>query len=108
MLVDDISAHVDEMLWNINLDWASFVTSSTKARRLRKIFEISQSLKKWRDQRTDWPRINAAVGMTADLAIDGAGIQTRAAANASQGLAILTGENFRASVVDQNQVKFLR
>ena len=55
------------------------------------------------------PRVSRAVGVAADVAENRADVQARAAADAMQRVALLgVGEQFRAAVVEQHDVKFLR
>lgn len=53
--------------------------------------------------------IRCGVGMSADDAVDGAGIQTGAAANAMQDFAFFgVGQQFAAAVVQKHDVKLVR
>src|SRR5579871_4716136 len=56
----------------------------------------------------DGAAIDAAVRMAADTAINGTGIQTRPAADALQAFAKRRAEDFRAAVIENDEVKFLR
>src|SRR5262245_19434806 len=93
MLRLDVAPEVDQVTGDVDLHRARFVTRSAKAACLRKVLEIPKPLEKRRDQRADGAGIDAAVRVPADLAIDRAGVQARAAADAAKRLAIfLAGE----------------
>ncbi len=55
----------------------------------------------------DRPRIDAAVGVPADLLIHRAGVQARAAADAVEDLGQLAAEHLAAAVVDEHDVQLL-
>ena len=57
------------------------------------------------DDGADRPGVDRAVGVAADLAVDGAGVQARAAADAVQRLLARAAQDVRAPVVDDDQVQ---
>src|SRR5665213_2988123 len=73
------------------------------------MFPILQAAQMWRDDRTDRPAVSRAVSVAADIAKNRADIQARAAADAMERVALLgVGEQFRALIVEQHDVPFLR
>src|SRR5207248_8444799 len=55
--------------------------------------------------RTDWTRIDVAVRVTANRAIHGTDVETRAAANAPENLGGLAAAHPAAAVVEQHDVE---
>src|SRR5690349_8199289 len=108
MLVDDVAPQVDQVTRDVDFHRTRFVARAAQAGRLRQILEITEPLKQRRDQRADRPGIDAAVRVSADLAVNRARVEARAAADAAQRLAIfLAREDFAAAVVDQDEMEFL-
>src|SRR5580704_16047450 len=74
-LVGDIAAKADQMPGDVDLDGAGFVAGTAQAAGLGQVFEFSESLEEGCDESADRAGINASVGVAADLAIDGAGVE---------------------------------
>ena len=59
------------------------------------------------EYRPDRSRIGRTIGVSADLAIDRAGVETAATANAAQNVLGRCTQQFRASVVEQHDMEGL-
>ena len=96
-LMMKLLTEADEQLGNLNLDGARRLAGAAEAGGVRQMVIGSQAVVQRRQHGADRTRIDAAVGVPAHAAIDGTGIQTRAAANAEQALAQRTAEDSRAA-----------
>src|SRR5262249_51723449 len=83
-LVMELLAQANQHFWNLDFDWARRLTRATKARSVRQMMVCGQAVIKRREHGADWTSIDAAVGVAANAAINGAGIEARPAANAEQ------------------------
>src|SRR5689334_16496281 len=101
-------AQPDEHLGNLNLDRARRLAGPAQARSVRQMMIRAQTVIKRSEHGADGPGINAAISMSADAAINGTRIEARTAANAKQTLAQGTAQNSRASIVENDEMKFLR
>ena len=82
---------------------------AAERRRVREVLPILQAAQVRRDDGADRPLIRRAVGVAADVLENRADVQTRAAADAMERVALLgIGEEARAVIVEQDDVKFLR
>ena len=77
-------------------------------RRLRQFERVLQPDVRRRQDRADRPRVHPAVGMPADVLIDGTVVHARAAADALQRLPYLAAEDARAPGIDEDEVHVLR
>ena len=68
----------------VDFDRAGFGASAAQRTGIGKVPPILQSAQVRRDDGTDRPAIDGAIGMPTDIAEDGADIQTRATADAAQ------------------------
>ncbi len=71
------------MFGDIDFYGADFVAGAAEAAGLREVLEFFQALEEGCDECADGAGVDAAVGVASDFAIDGAGIQTCAAADAA-------------------------
>ena len=73
------------------------------------MFPVLQSAQVRRDDRADRALVSCAVGVAADVLENRADIEARAATDAVERVALFgVGEQFRAAVVEQDDVKLLR
>src|ERR1039458_182605 len=73
------------------------------------MFPLLQAAQMRRDDRADGAAVSRAVSLAADVAENRADVQARAAADAMECVALLgVGEEFRAMIVEQDNVPFLR
>ena len=76
-----------------------------KLEAVRQVFPILQAAQVRRDHGADRSLIRRAVRVAADVLVDGADVQARAAADAVQGVALLgVGQQARAIIVEQHHV----
>ena len=69
---------------------------------------VGHAVVQGRQDAADRPGVDAAVGVAADAAVDRAGVQAGAAADALQALAERRRQHPRPAVVQQHQVELLR
>src|SRR6185503_18503652 len=81
---------------------------AAQARGARQFGKAVEATKAWRDDRADGSRIDVAVGVAADAAVHGAGVQARPAADAAEDFGRLAGKHVRPAVVEEHDVQFLR
>src|ERR1035438_3464065 len=73
------------------------------------MFPVLQAAQMRRDDRADGAAVSSSVSLAADIAENRADIQARTAADAMKRVALLgVGEEFRAMIVEQDDVPFLR
>src|SRR5439155_18052933 len=106
-LMVKLFAKADQHFGNLNLYRAGRLTRATQTRGVRQMMIRSQTVVERSEHGADRPGIDAAVGMPADAAINGARIEACAAANAKQALAQRARENARAPVIENDKMKFL-
>ena len=93
----------------IDLDGAGLGAGAAKRGSIREMLPVLQPAQMRRDHRADRTLISRSVGVAADVAVDGADIQARAAADTMKGIALLgVREQVRSLVVQQHQMEFLR
>jgi hypothetical protein len=102
-------AQVDQDRRDVDLDRADVVTRPAQRRRVRQRGVVLDSGQLRRQDRADRARIDGPVRVPARALVYRAHIQARAATNAVQRVpAAGVGEHGSPSVVEQNQVEFLR
>ena len=113
--IAQLRTRVQQKLRNVDLDWTRFQTRATERTRTRQIWIVRETffargtaIEFRREHCADRTRVNRAIGVTADFAIDRARVEARAAANAAEQFALLASENPRPTRVDQNDVHFFR
>ena len=85
----------------INFHRTRLGARATQRTGIRQVFPILQTPQVRRDDRTDRAGIRRAVRVAADVAKDRADIQTRTAADAMQGVALLgVRQQFGAAIVE--------
>ncbi len=77
-------------------------------RRRRQVLRLLEADVHRREDRADRPRIHPAVGVPADVLVDGAVIHAGAAADAAQRVADVAAEHVGAAAVDDDEVHVLR
>src|SRR5437868_3270329 len=98
----------DEHVRNVDPHRASALTGAAQRGRMRQMRVVSDTIKKRGQNAADRSRIDAAVSVASDPPVNRAGVQTSAAADTLQALAKRRSENFRAAIVQNNEMKFLR
>ena len=100
MFVNGVTPVVEQVMVQIDFDRANFGASAAERRSRGQMFPLLESTQVGRDNGADGSLVSRAVTVTADVFENGADIQTRAAANAMEGVTLLgIGEEFRAAVV---------
>src|SRR5688572_19616101 len=79
LVLGDVAAHVDQVLGDVDLDGAGFVAGAAEAGGLGEVLEVAEALEERGDQRADGAGVDVAVGVAANLAVDGAGVKAGAA-----------------------------
>src|SRR5258708_39806955 len=74
---------------NVDFDWAHFGARSAEARCEREPGVLHDAVKLRRDDLSDWTGINPGIVVTADLAVNRAMVQARAATDAEQRTALV-------------------
>ena len=106
---DDAMAQVQQNFRNRNLDRTNLRARAAQRRRERQVTGDFCAKQLRRQDRADGSGIRAAVRVPADVVVDRADIEARAAADAQQRLArAFVLQNSRASVVEQDQMKLTR
>ena len=104
----DFLAQLEQHLRNIDLDRTDLGACAAQAGCERQPGIAGDAVKLRRDDGADRARVNPRIIVAADLAIHRAVIEASAAANAVQRLALLgIGQQLRAAVVEQQQVKLV-
>src|SRR2546421_3499410 len=104
----NLRAQVQEQFRDVYLHGADLAARAAQARRVRQLRGLLQARQLRRDDRADGAGVDRAVGVAADLLIDGARVQACAAAYARERLARdRVAEHAGAPVVHQNDVYFL-
>ena len=110
MLLLALVAEAEEKVGNGDVDGADLVTRAAEGRGLGQVGKLGEFFA--REERCEHGAygagINAAVGVSAGLAVDGAHVEARAAADAAEDLAAVAGEHVGAAVVDENHMHLLR
>src|SRR5262249_2177971 len=75
---------------------------------MRQIKVLGNAVIKRRQDAADRSRVDAAIGMAADPAVDWARIQARSAADALKALAERRRQHLGAAIVEQDEMKLLR
>src|SRR5438067_5662183 len=104
----ELLAEADEHLRNLNFDRAGSLTRPAEAGGVRQMMVGRQTVAEWCEHSTDRAGMDAAIGMAADAAINRAGIQASAAADAKQAFAQRAAENSRAAVIENDEVECFR
>ena len=109
VLFDYLVAKMDEDFGDVDLYGADFVAGAAEGGRVGEALCVLHLLELRGEDGADGSGVDAAVGVAAGLAIDGAGVLAGCATNAVEGLAgFFVGEDFGAGVVHQDDVEILR
>ena len=96
-------------MMQINFHRARLGAGTAERTRVGKMFPILQAAQMRRDDRADGAAVGCAVSVAADVAENRTDVQARAASNAMERVALFgVGEQFRAMIVEQDDVEFLR
>src|SRR5450432_1581764 len=100
LLRSGVATVLQEVMMQINFHRTSFGARAAERTRVGKMFPILQATQMRRDDRANRAAVNRAVSVAADVAENRADVQTRAAADAGERVALLgVGEEFGAMVV---------
>lgn len=102
-------SEVQQHAGNVDVDRADLTARTTEAGSAGELRSGMHPRDQRREDRSDGTGIHTSVGVTTDLSIDGAHVQACTATDAPKGFGgEVVFEEFRPSVVEQNQVNLFR
>src|ERR1035437_5446285 len=107
--LNGIAAVVEQVVMQIDPHRTNVRAGAAKRAGVGQVRPLLRGTQMRRDDGNDGPLIGGAIRVAADILVNRAGVETRAATDAMQGIALLgIGEQTRANVVEENDVKFPR
>ena len=106
--IHQIGPQVEQHPWDVDVHRAYFLAHATQGTGEGQQRGVLRPDQQRGDYGAYWPRIDPAVGVAAGHLIDGTAVETRATADAGQGLGIVAGVDGGAAVVDEDDVDVLR
>src|SRR5690606_22015603 len=92
---------------DVDADRADLAARTAEAAGVRQIAVRLLPPERWRQHGTDRTGIHAAVGVAADLLVDGTRVQAGAAPDAVEDFGLLAAEHAAAAVVDEHDVQLV-
>src|SRR3989449_4913531 len=107
-LLVHLTPELDEHARDVDPHRACVDTRPAERGGVRQLLHRAGAVQHRRQQYPDGARVGVAVGVAADLAVDGADVEARAAAQTVERLAEWPGELIDPAVVEEDQMEFLR
>src|SRR5207253_5636598 len=107
VLLVDLAAELDQHPGNVDADGAGVGARAAERRGVRQLLHRAGAVEHRGQEDADRTRIRVAVRVAADLPVDGAHVEARAAAQAVERLPERAGDLRDAAVVEQDQVELV-